>query len=242
MTKRIRKPTRILAILILCTLASLGGQVWTLTGGDPEGKQVLVTKVIDGDTIHVGRGWRHTKVRLIGVDTPEVVHPKKPIEFYGPEASDFTKRSLQGKWVHLETEPPNRIDAYGRLLAYVYLENGTFFNLELVRQGYARAYTRFDFRHKGMFREAEEEARQGHIGLWTGVAGRGLKASPNELINNREVRSPRLTGEHKIIGNVRSKIYHLPGQENYGRVSEANRIYFNTEEEAIRAGFKKAKM
>ena len=74
-----------------------GSTLWTLSGGDPNGEWVLVTEVVDGDTIYVGRGWRSTKVRLIGVDTPETVHPEKPVEFFGPEASEFTKRQLDGK-------------------------------------------------------------------------------------------------------------------------------------------------
>lgn len=68
-----------------------------------------------------------------------------------PQASEFTERSLEGKWVRLEFEPQDEIDRYGRLLAYVFLEDGTFFNRELVRKGYARAHTRFDFRYKRDF-------------------------------------------------------------------------------------------
>jgi micrococcal nuclease len=70
--------------------------MWTFTGGDPRGEWVRVTTVTDGDTIGVGRGWRYHKVRLIGVDTPETVHPEKPVEPFGPEASDFTKKKLRG--------------------------------------------------------------------------------------------------------------------------------------------------
>jgi len=107
-------------------------------------------------------------VRLIGVDTPETVHPERPVEFFGPEATDFTKRTLEGKWVHLEFEPWDRIDRYGRMLAYIFTEDGTSFNRELVRKGYARAYTRFPFRYMEEFLAAQQEARQARMGLWMG--------------------------------------------------------------------------
>ena len=141
--------------------------IWTFTGGDPRGEWVLVTHVTDGDTIGVGRGWRYEKVRFIGVDTPETVHPTKPIEFFGPESSAFTKKQLLGKWVHLEFEPKRRYDDYGRLLAYVFLSDGTFFNAELVKQGYARVFGRNRFQYYKEFRRYEREARKSRVGIWS---------------------------------------------------------------------------
>ena len=90
------------------------------------------TRVIDGDTIILNNGER---VRLIGVDTPETKHPRKPVEYYGKEASAFTKKMIEGKEVRLEYDW-QRKDKYGRTLAYVYLKNGTFLNAEIVKQGY----------------------------------------------------------------------------------------------------------
>lgn len=108
----------------------------------------LVERVVDGDTIIVeGVG----RVSLIGVDTPETVHPNRPVEFFGKEASAFTKRLLEGKRVRLEYDQ-ERQDRYGRTLAYVYLSDGTFVNAEIVRRGYGHAYTRFPFRHMEAFR------------------------------------------------------------------------------------------
>ena len=80
------------------------------------------TRVVDGDTIILSTKER---VRLIGVDTPETKHPNKPVEQYGKEASAFTTRIVEGKKVTLEYDQEKR-DKYGRLLAYVYLEDGTF--------------------------------------------------------------------------------------------------------------------
>ena len=133
-----------------------------LTLGPAPGAAQLVERVVDGDTIIVqGVG----RVRLIGVDTPETVDPRRPVECFGKEASAFTKRLLEGQRARLEFDR-DRTDRYGRTLAYVYLPNGTFANAEIVRQGYGHAYTRFPFRYLDEFRQYEREARQGERGLW----------------------------------------------------------------------------
>jgi micrococcal nuclease len=121
-----------------------------------------------GDTIGVGRGWRYHKVRLIGVDTPETVHPEKPIEAFGPEATAFTSQQLQGQRVHLAFEAHNLRDRYDRLLAYVFLSNGTLFNAELVKQGYARVRAPVAFQYYEEFKRYEREAQQAGMGLWQG--------------------------------------------------------------------------
>jgi micrococcal nuclease len=240
MGRRIGIPSRLILAITLLVLVMTGQEIWTRSGGSPKEGRVLVSDVVDGDTIHVGRGWRRTTVRLIGVDTPETVHPEKPVQFFGPEASEFTKRSLQGNWVRLEFEPLDRIDRYGRLLAYVFMEDGTFFNRELVHKGYARAYTRFDFRYKRDFLLAQQEARQARLGLWVkeGAEGSTSVRGEGRAIERAPPSSPP---EARIIGNVRSKVYHLPGQEGYAHISEKNRLYFGTEEEAIKAGYRRAK-
>jgi len=122
-------------------------------------------RVVDGDTIIVRIEKKEERVRLIGVDTPETKHPKKPVEYFGKEASAFTERMVHGKKVRLEYDQDRR-DRYGRLLAYVYLEDGTFLNAEIVRQGYGFAYTRFPFKYLDEFREYEKEARENKRGLW----------------------------------------------------------------------------
>ena len=133
----------------------------------------LVERVVDGDTIIVeGVG----RVRLIGVDTPETVHPNRPVEFYGKEASAFTKRLLVGKPVRLEYDR-ERTDRYGRTLAYVYLSDGTLVNAKIIRRGYGHAYTRCPFRHMEAFRQFEREARDNRRGLW-GIAVGGSNHEP----------------------------------------------------------------
>jgi len=127
-----------------------------------------VVRVVDGDTIVVSP---NEKVRLIGVDTPETVHPKKAVECFGKEAKQFTRDAVEGKSVRLILDKVNtkrrHKDRYGRTLAYAYLEDGTMLNAELIRQGYAHAYTRFQFRHLVEFRELERAARAQPVGLWS---------------------------------------------------------------------------
>jgi micrococcal nuclease len=122
-----------------------------------------VTRVIDGDTIVVeGTGT----VRLIGVDTPETVDPRRPVGYFGKEASDFTKRLATGKRVRLEFDQ-DRTDRYDRTLAYVYLQpDNLLLNAEIIRQGYGFAYTQFPFRMMEQFRALEREAREAGRGLW----------------------------------------------------------------------------
>ncbi len=122
-----------------------------------------VKRVIDGDTIELENGDR---VRLIGIDTPETVHPSKAVEYYGKEASDFTKRMVEGKRVKIEFDLQKR-DKYGRLLAYVFLEDGTFLNAELLKQGYANISTYPpNVKYVEEFSRLEREARENVRGLW----------------------------------------------------------------------------
>ena len=126
---------------------------------------------VDGDTIRVripnppgGLGVVET-IRLIGVDTPETVHPQRDVEFFGLEASEYTKSRLLGKTVYLAFDWDLR-DRYGRLLAYVYGDDNICHNAEIIRQGYGHAYTKYSFRFMDEFRNYEHEARDGRRGLW----------------------------------------------------------------------------
>lgn len=128
-----------------------------------EEERYLVTRVIDGDTIELEGGL---KLRYIGIDTPETVHPSKPVEYFGQEASNKNKELVLNKVVRLEKDVSNT-DRYGRLLRYVYTEDGLFVNDYLVREGYAKVYTYPpDVKYAEQFVEAQEEARQHKRGLW----------------------------------------------------------------------------
>ncbi len=124
-------------------------------------------RVIDGDTIMLDGGER---VRLIGVDTPETKHPTKPVQYFGKEASAFTKRMVEGKRVRLECDQANahigHKDRYERTLAYIFLEDGTLLNAEIIKQGYGHAHTGFPFARMEDFRQYQHEAREAERGLW----------------------------------------------------------------------------
>ena len=122
------------------------------------------------------------RVRLIGVDTPETVHPRKPVERFGKEASAFTRRIAEGKEVYLEYEGgSSRRDRYDRTLAYVYLPDGMLLNLEIIRMGYGHAYTRFPFSKMEEFRAAEREAREAERGLWADDETQGASGGPSAV-------------------------------------------------------------
>ena len=121
-----------------------------------------VARVIDGDTIELANGQR---VRYIGIDTPETVHPDKPAQCFGQEASNKNKELVAGKRVRLEKDV-SETDKYGRLLRYVYVGD-VFVNLELVSQGYAYAFTYPpDVKYADVFVAAQKEARENNRGLW----------------------------------------------------------------------------
>ena len=128
----------------------------------------LVIRVIDGDTIVVRP---NEKVRLIGVDAPETVHPKRAVQCFGKDAKEFTRSLVERQIIRLVLDESNAArnhrDRYGRTLAYVYFDDGTMLNAELIRRGYAQAYTRFPFRYIVEFRELERVARSQAVGLWS---------------------------------------------------------------------------
>ena len=122
----------------------------------------VVTRAIDGDTIVIDTGCR---VRYIGVDTPETKHPKRVVEFFGKEASEYNKKLVTGKKARLEYDV-QKSDRYGRLLAYVYVGD-TFVNAELVKEGYAQIYTMPpNVKHAELFLRLERNARAMKKGLW----------------------------------------------------------------------------
>jgi micrococcal nuclease len=130
------------------------------------GERARVVAVIDGDTIVISGG---EKVRYLGINTPETHHPDKLPEYCGEEAFEANRRLVAGKTVRLEFDQQLR-DKYGRLLAYVYVDN-SFVNAELVRQGYAQVSTyRENQRHHEEFQRLQQRAIEARRGLWGGCA------------------------------------------------------------------------
>jgi endonuclease YncB( thermonuclease family) len=128
--------------------------------------EAQVIRVVDGDTIEVSMDGQAFTVRYIGSDTPETVHPEKPVEWMGPEASAANKELVGGKVVYLEKDI-SEIDHYDRLLRYVFLADGTFVNAELVRLGYAQVSTYPpDVKYQDLLVQMQQEARDHERGLW----------------------------------------------------------------------------
>jgi len=146
-----------------------------------------VSRVVDGDTVVLLIDGSPAKVRLIGVDTPETVHPSKPVQHYGKEASTFTRNLLRGESVYLKYGF-QRTDRYGRLLAYLYrAPDGLFVNAEIVRQGYGHAYVAFQFEHMDRFMVLQARAREAGKGLW---ATSSAHPTPKSISNKPDRQSP----------------------------------------------------
>ena len=184
-----------------------------------------VVRVVDGDTVILLIHGKKTSVRLIGVDTPETVHPRKPVQYYGREASLFLKNLLRGEEVYIEQRGKvDEFDRYGRLLAYLYrAPDGLFVNLEIVRQGYGHAYTRFPFQYMDLFRFYERKARSDEKGLWDldREEARAMPTAPPDAIKTTPTAPPDVVEEielqEKDQGEVivyitkKGKKYHREG-------------------------------
>ncbi|MDZ4826202.1 MAG: thermonuclease family protein [Actinomycetota bacterium] len=156
------------AACVAVAAALLGSVAWGWVAGGHAAATFTahVVDVLDGDTIVVRyRDGSYDTVRLLGVDTPETMHPDKPVECYGPEASAYTKRRLTGQDVVLERDAELR-DIYGRLLAHVRVD-GVSVNEELLRLGYARLLIIApNGEHGRALLAAELDAQHAQRGLW----------------------------------------------------------------------------
>ena len=157
--------TKSLVVLILVAILALVRSL--VEQGPPTALEEGVYRVeraVDGDTLVLAN---QARIRLLGADTPETVHPKKPVEPWGPEASDFTHSLVDGREVRL-TFDRERVDQYGRFLAYVWVDD-QLLNEELLREGLAKFLPQYPYSSemKRRFRQAEQEAKDAHRGIWS---------------------------------------------------------------------------
>lgn len=181
-----------------------------------------VERIVDGDTFSVKIDGKSVTVRMIGVDTPETVHPSKPVQAYGKEASRFTTNLLTGERVFLlyEGDRPEK-DKYGRTLAYAYrAPDGLFVNAEIIRQGYGHVYTVYPFKHLEQFRELAQFAMNKKKGLWgsTGTGGTATRpvtirpAKTPRVVATPPPVNPRDDGENQTVYRTRTGAkYHAGG-------------------------------
>jgi micrococcal nuclease len=167
-------------LILLSVILIIGCSVETRK--KPEKELFTVSEVIDGDTFRLQNG---EKVRLLGIDTPEKYDSdklerdseksgkdKNTIMKLGTISADYAKKLVEGKKVYLEKEPGgDDRDRYGRLLRYVYLEDGTFVNAKIIRDGYANVYDRHPLSVTEKFKQYEREARDNNRGLWGEIEG-----------------------------------------------------------------------
>ncbi len=232
-------------------------------------KYYKIVKVVDGDTIDVDINGKIERIRMIGINTPETVDPKKPVECFGKEASDKAKELLSGREVRLEVDTTQTDrDKYNRLLRYVWREDGLFYNLEIIKQGYAYEYI-YDlpYRYQKEFKAAQNDAESKKLGLWAnnacvqGEFGQnqaavssfstsGSSSQSTEQSSTKtapQAQAEKTSGVCLIKGNISSskeKIYHVEGCGSYNKTvidTDAGEKWFCTEDEAVKAGWRKAK-
>ena len=150
-------------------------------------EEVTFSKCVDGDTIKVKVKNKEATVRMLAVDTPESVHPKKKVEYYGKEASDYTCNLItNAKKIELEYDSnSDKYDKYERLLAWVFVDDYLLQD-KLVRNGYAEvAYLYDNYKYTDLLKDREVLAKQEHIGIWNDDAREeyNLKKNKDEYTN-----------------------------------------------------------
>ncbi|MCD4825488.1 MAG: thermonuclease family protein [Phycisphaerae bacterium] len=135
----------------------------------PDNSLHKVLAIVDGDTIQIDTGTGPLKVRIIGIDTPETVHPFKPVQPFGLEASKRAKELLLDKTIKIQYDPDPKHGKWGnfkRLLVYIELPDGRDFGLVMISEGLARAYPKYPFSRVEAYLEVEQKAKNAKIGLW----------------------------------------------------------------------------
>jgi micrococcal nuclease len=192
------------------------------TISDTFGESFLVNKIIDGDTLEVTINEKIEKVRLIGIDTPEIVDPKKSVECFGEESSNKATEMLLNHIVKfISDETQNDRDKYGRLLRYVYLEDGLFFNKWMIENGYAHEYT-YDipYKYQSEFKEAENYAKDHKLGLWMPEICNEVTEKDQMSTNNSVTSSEADNHVFYTSGYYTSELYYCDSDLVWKNLSE----------------------
>lgn len=218
-TQRIDPPAQLIAGQTMVPLRFVGESMGAQVGWYPNTRLITVnraptplipatvSRVVDGDTVELTMpDGRSEKLRLIGIDTPETVHPTKGVEQGGKEASDYTKARLTGQAVLIELDVEER-DRYGRLLGYIYLSDGSMFNAILADEGLAQTATYPpNVRYVDLFTALQTGARQGQVGLWAeeGPSAPAAPAAPPvpavvDGVKIRSITSPVRAGANATV-------------------------------------------
>ncbi|MDM5357817.1 thermonuclease family protein [Peribacillus sp. ACCC06369] len=205
-----------------------------------------IVRVVDGDTVKIKMpNGNEETVRLLLVDTPETVHPSKPVQPFGPEASKFTKDLMpEGSKVEVETGIGER-DKYGRLLAYFYVD-GKMVNKLLLEKGLARvAYVYApNTKYLDELEDMQKQAQKEEIGIWSienYATSKGFDDSKSGEESEKKTTVHSSCNNPEIKGNINSrgnKIYHIPSGQYY-EITKPEEM-FCTEQDAQEAGFRKS--
>lgn len=258
MTGPVRPRAWLLGLAIAAANLALAALVF---GAHPPREPATVVEVIDGDTIRVWlRDGRVEAVRLIGLDTPETRHPHRPVECFGREASAKAAALLAGRRVALEADPSQgERDRYDRLLWYVWLPDGRNLAEVMIAEGFGFEFTyRLPYRYQATFKAAQRAAREAERGLWHPAACAGGAIKPPGAADALPLPSvPAAPGRSgtgaaadagaaypcqpsQIKANRNSGIYHVLEGASYAR-TYANVACFDTEADAVAAGFRRAR-
>jgi len=213
--------------LYVCLIA-IGFLTFTLISGAwAAAPSYPVIRVVDGDTIAILYKGKTEKIRLLNVDTPESVHPNRSRNtLLGKKASNYTRSRLSGKRVSLEFEGRKR-GKYGRLLAYVILDNENF-NLELVKEGWSPYYTKYGTSpsYHAQFTRAQSEARAREINFW----------NPDNLTaSSKKTKYIKIAAAGNVHGNTRSRVFHTQTCR-YFNCKNCTRT-FSSRNAALKAGY-----
>lgn len=200
-----------------------------------EEQYYTVTSVVDGDTIKISMNGTTETLRLIGMDTPETVDPRKPVQCFGVEASNKAKELLSGKQVRIETDASQGTrDVYGRLLVYVHRSDGLFFNKHMIEEGYAYEYTyNTPYKYQAEFKSAQQSAEANQKGLWSPNTCNGDASTGTESNNDTQTQSQSSGGKYYTSSHHTAKYYYPEDCSAWQGLSETYLKSFKTLEELL---------
>lgn len=194
-----------------------------------------VTSVIDGDTIKINIDGTIETLRLIGMDTPETVDPRKPVQCFGKEASNKAKELLVSTKVRLEKDPTQgELDKYGRTLAYVYREDGLFYNKYMIEKGYAHEYTyNTPYKYQAEFKAAQKSAQENLRGLWSPATCNGDTTSDSST--SSQPSTTQSAGKFYTSSHYSAKYYYPESCDGWQGLSASYLKSFNSVEALLAA-------
>lgn len=205
-----------------------------------------VVSVTDGDTLKINIDGQVETIRVIGINTPETVHPNKPVECFGREASAKAKSLLSASRVTIfYDQSQGERDKYGRLLVYVTLEDGQDFGETMIKEGFAYESTyNVPYEKQSLYKAAQKHAETNEVGLWAAGACSEVEIQP-ELTNtaSNNIPNPSCNIKGNISVSSGEKIYHVPGQQNYTDTiinEDRGERWFCSETEALITGWRRA--